>query len=282
MTKNHSDTAKPSADVYGLGRASGQRGAEILAGFRADAMPSQETMALSTWTGRFVARILMRMVRSNGAINYIYARQRGFRQMIEQNLTEGQAATVVEVGAGLSPRGLQIAREFPQVQVIEVDLPEVMESKEARVQASSQIKVPDNIEFRGADLGVTPLDDVLKGRKVDIIASEGLSGYLDDEGWTLAFRSILKSLKPGGTCIADHTWRQGFTEALNAGGRIFTRQAGEIKTQFDDEKSMRRAMMNLGYNNIEILLPSAVALEGDLPQPVIDIGWLVAARRADR
>jgi hypothetical protein len=42
-----SPTALPSSDVLGLGRTSGQRGAEIMAGVRAEITPSPITIALS-------------------------------------------------------------------------------------------------------------------------------------------------------------------------------------------------------------------------------------------
>ena len=61
IERKPSPTATPGGDSFGLGRTPGQRGAEILAGFRAEKLPSPETRALSRMSGRVFARLLLNL-----------------------------------------------------------------------------------------------------------------------------------------------------------------------------------------------------------------------------
>ncbi|MBC6937363.1 MAG: hypothetical protein DWB42_16205, partial [Chloroflexi bacterium] len=110
-----SPTAQTSPDALGLGQTSGQRGAEILAGFRAEKYPAPDTLALSRWSGRITARLLMRLTSSDAPMNFTAARFVIIQTLIRRALAKDESnPVIVEIAAGLSPRGLRLAQELPQ------------------------------------------------------------------------------------------------------------------------------------------------------------------------
>src|SRR5215471_2870363 len=85
-----SPTAQLSCDTLGLGRTSGQRGAEISAGIRAEFMPSPVTKALRRHVGQVTAKILLRIVPSceQAGVNFLVVRAEVFAAIIKQLIAE--------------------------------------------------------------------------------------------------------------------------------------------------------------------------------------------------
>src|SRR5690349_2433530 len=122
-----SPTATPTVDTLGLGTTQGQRSAELVAALRAELMPTPETKALTSFKGRIGAGIVTRLSHSNRPfMNFLVARPASFQILIESYISKTRPQVkIVEVAAGLSPRGLYLARALPDAQIIEVDLLEV-------------------------------------------------------------------------------------------------------------------------------------------------------------
>ncbi|HEX2908539.1 MAG TPA: class I SAM-dependent methyltransferase [Phototrophicaceae bacterium] len=271
-----SPTAQATPDSLGLGHSSGQRGAEILAGFRAEKYPSPDTIALSRWSGRIVARLLMRLAASEAPVNYPTSRFMIFENLIRRVLQQRSGDFILaEVASGLSPRGLRLAREFPQLHVIEVDLPSVVQDKQQRLRAAKNLRIPANIEWRGVDLGVVPLSDVLT-EQLDIVSAEGLFGYFAPDEVIRIAANICKLLKPGGRLISDITWKPGFEEAKQVTS-FFTRQAGEVKTLISSYDEGQKLFQEAGYETANFYQASKLIAEFKLPHPVVDIGVTVEA-----
>jgi O-methyltransferase involved in polyketide biosynthesis len=275
-----SDTARTSKDQLGLGRTSGQRGAEILAGFRAEKIPSPETLALSRWSGRIVARMLLSMVRSEAHINYAIARSMMMEGLIRRALPEDLSnVTIVDIASGLSPRGLLMARAFPKAKIIEVDLPGVIQDKKARLTKAKDVTIPPNIEFREADLGNTPLQDVLEGKEVEAVSAEALLGYFTHAEITKISRNIKDSLKPGGVFVTDMGWTEGM-EAIKQITTFFGRQAGEYKGLVKNAEQAREILMAAGYESVDMHLASEFKEAFKMPQPLVDISLFAVCHKA--
>ncbi|NDJ59847.1 MAG: methyltransferase domain-containing protein [Chloroflexi bacterium] len=276
-----SRTAQPSYDSMGLGRTPGQRGAEILAGLRAEIMNTPESAALARLSGRIVARILRSLQSRNLAgINFIGARLYGMKELARRALPPGdQPATVVEVAAGFSPRSIEFAQAHSHVTVIEVDLPDVVEEKQKRLQRARMIEIPANLSWLSADLGVTPLAAVLEGRQVDVIVAEGLLAYFEPSESIRIARQFRDSLKPGGVFITDLPRRQGILDAQSQSGmRMFSRQAGSFLTIADGEEGAQQLFSEAGYVDVQVHYPSTLAETLNLATPVFDYEYLVSGR----
>lgn len=277
---NSYPTAQPSPDALGLGRTSGQRGAEILAGLRAELLPSPVTQALTRFGGQVTARLIMKMEKNKASLNFVAARLEGITELVRRSLPQSDHLVLVDIAAGFSPRGWQLAQKFPQARVIEVDLPDVVRDKQTRLQKAKAVTFPANLEWRDADLGVTPLVDVLDGEKVDVISAEGLNAYFKAEDITRIAAQIRACLKPGGVYISDIPWTTGMHEAMVA-TRFFSRQAGVYKGVMDSAETMEKLMLNAGYAEAKVYRPSVIAAEIGLPTPVLDFSFFVVARNGE-
>ncbi|GEM_PF-697145 len=275
----HWPTAIPSIDRMGLGRTPGQRGAEILAGLRAELMPSPETEALAKTGGRVAAWIFMRLEKSTAALNFVAARLAGITELVRRAVPpEKEDVILVDIAAGFSPRGLMLAQAFPQARVIEVDLPGVVEEKQVRLRKAKELVVPPNLSWLAADLGVTALSDVLEDQRVDVVSAEGLNAYFPPEDITRVAHHIGYSLVPGGAYISDIPWQKGMAHAQTA-TRFFSRQAGDFRGIIEGPEQARTLMEEAGYSDIEVYHPSALAGQVGSPTPVLDFSLFIVAHK---
>jgi O-methyltransferase involved in polyketide biosynthesis len=284
MAENASPTAQPSKDSFGIGRTSGQRGAEIFAGLRAELMPSPETVALSRFGGRLVARIFINIGKRLGArpdvTNFLAIRQLGMTEMAVEILkTMTAPLVIVDLAAGFSPRGLYLASRFPDAEIIEIDLPDVVNEKKHRLRAAKNFKIPTNIQWLSADLGTQPLQEVLQGRKAHAMTAEGLMMYFPHEQITSIGHQIYDNLVSGGILVCDMGWRRGQQTVQNE-ARMLSRQSGRFIGNVDNAEQVQEIFSKSGFEEVEVLLPSQTAerYEG-LPRPVADFELFVRARK---
>lgn len=274
-----SPTAQATPDALGLGQTSGQRGAEILAGFRAEKYPAPDTLALSRWSGRITARLLMRLTSSDAPMNFTAARFVIIQTLIRRALAKDQPnPVIVEIAAGLSPRGLRLAQQLPHAQVIEIDLPDVVRDKRQRLERAKDVTIPPNIQWLAADLGITPLSKVLDGKQVDVVAAEGLLPYFSHQEITAMTRGVLSSLKPGGKFIADIPRQAGMEEIRQIMG-FFSRQAGQLKGTVQTEDQARQLLLDAGYPSVSVYLATRLADELNLPRPLMDASFFLEAQK---
>ena len=270
-----SPTAAVTPDTLGLGSTSGQRGAEIIAALRAELFPSPETLALARLAGRAIAWMVMRLEKNPAALNFVAVRPGAMTHLVSQNLPPN--GTFVDLAVGFHPRGPILARQRPDVRLIEVDLPSVITDRKRRLESKLPGGIPSNIEFRAADLGVKPLKEVLGDLKADVICSEGLNAYFSPTQITQIAAGIRECLKPGGVYVTDISWEVGMREAQKA-TRFFSSQAGRYLGIMKDEAAMRQLLLKAGYSAVEAHLPSKLAAELGLPTPVIDFAYFLTAK----
>lgn len=274
----HYPTAAPSHDSLMLGRTSGQRGAEILAGLRAELLPSPETNALAKFSGRLTARLVMTIEKSQAALNYVAVRPSSLTALARPFLQDKSAPVIVDIACGFSPRGMLLAREFPNASIIEIDLPDVVKDKRERLTRSREIKMPQNIRWIGADLGKRALNEVLDSQLADVVIAEGLTAYFTPEDNTRIAQQVRESLKDGGAFIADYPQREGMENAQKA-TRFFSRQAGEYLGIMNDEAQLKTVVLNAGYSKVDLYVASQCANMFKLPKPVLDFSYFVVATK---
>ena len=93
--------------------------------------------------------------------------------------------------------------------MIEIDLPEMVEEKKNRL-ARGKIEIPPNLRWLPTDLANANLDEVLEGRKANLITSEGLTLYLTPDENSRLCKQIAACLAPGGV----FSWRK-FISGIN-------------------------------------------------------------------
>jgi O-methyltransferase involved in polyketide biosynthesis len=279
-----SPTAQESSGILGLGRTGGQRSAEMLAGIRAELMPKPEYIAMTRAAGRVIGGLIVRLGRGDQAkANMVIARPEAFRYLVTQALQGRADAHYVELASGFLPRAWQMAQEFPQLRVTEIDLPEVIAEKQSRFE-KAKLPLPPNLRMLSADLGVKPLAEVLSGERADVITAEGLLPYFELDKVQHIAAGVRQSLKDGGVFIADILTKEAVHMLTHDRSRqaasVFRRNAGNWLGVVDDPAHAQALFTAVGYEQVETRKLSEVAAQlADVRKPVADLTLLIVARR---
>lgn len=272
-------------DKMALGHTPSTRSAELVAGARAALLNNEETAALSKMSGRVVARILSDMDRKNNILWFFPARMMALETLTGRNFPEDKPGLlIVDVAAGFSPRGLHMARNYPQAKVIEIDLPEVVAEKKKRL-VRGDIALPANLSWIEADLGSVNLADALEGRKADLITSEGLTLYLTREENARLFQQAADCLKPGGVFMVEVYFRDKLAHLrqnpnVNAVASFVFRMVGAVPGLMPNLDYAVQLMSDGGLDQVRDYPVTDIMGEIGQPKPLDVISILVARKPA--
>lgn len=116
------------------------------------------------------------------------------------------AKNILEIGAGLAPRGLSMS-EDPAVTYIESDLPGIIEEKNKIVEniLSKRNQIRNNLKFIAADATTNEIISAARGLAGPVaICFEGIMQYLDREEKTHLAGNIRQILQEkGGWCVTS-------------------------------------------------------------------------------
>jgi O-methyltransferase involved in polyketide biosynthesis len=284
LNKQVSPTAQESSGVLGLGKTSGQRSAEMLAGLRAELMPKPEYIAMTRTAGRLIGGLIIRLGGGDQPkANVALARPEAFRYLVTQALQGKTDAHYVELASGFLPRAWQVAQEFPHLRVTEVDLPDVIAEKQKRFK-KAKLALPPNLRMLSADLGVKPLAEILGGEKADVIAAEGLLPYFELDRVQYIAAGVRQSLKDDGVFIADILTKEAVHMLTHDRSRqaasIFRQNAGNWLGVVNDPAHAQAIFTAVGYARVETHKLSEVAAQlAEVRKPVADLTLLVVAHR---
>ncbi|MFZ6026177.1 MAG: class I SAM-dependent methyltransferase [Chloroflexota bacterium] len=278
-------TSKPSWDWLRLGRTAGMRSAEIVAGLRTLPLASTKDEALSTPMGRWFAHLLINLTNDAASINATSGRHICMTHLALQALNHGSSPRViVELAAGFSARGLQLAQAFPQADVIEVDLPDVVEAKSARIARLTGGNLPGNLRWVSADLSTVQLEQVLGVQKVDLVIAEGVLPYFPPALITQVAVSVQQNLVENGRFIADVISTQGWRETENKSKLavwLLKRQIGKFKGKAEESAQARQWFEEAGYRKVTAYPLCELAAKFVPNLPVADVSFIVEAHKGE-
>ncbi len=104
--------------------------AEIVAALRTRWTDAPEAKALSTFTGQMLANIFDRLA-PESVRNIGLARERGMDYLVDKHLGNGEGKIFVDLACGFSARGVLLAKAFPALTVIEIDLKNIIAQKKS-------------------------------------------------------------------------------------------------------------------------------------------------------
>ena len=174
----------------------------------------------------------------------------------EARLRQIRPSCIVEIGAGLSPRGIAFASADPDLRYIEVDLPNMVEAKRS---ALGNFQRPPNYFLGSADLLADDFIDSLPemprpGDRVAVV-TEGVTDYFNMSEKRAAFRNIRSLLLAhgGGRYLLDVYAREHFPNLPFLTG-AFVRTLGQmVGRSFDDQlfarvEDARRFLVGCGFD----------------------------------
>lgn len=133
-------------------------------------------------------------------------------KMINKFLAEGGYKQILEIASGLTPRGLQLAKD-PNINYVEFDLPPMIAQKEEIIkdmEAGGVVQKPKNLSLvMGNALSAADLETAAGSFQADkpvAIVTEGLLRYFTFEEKAQVARNVLRILKKfGGVWLTPDT-----------------------------------------------------------------------------
>jgi O-methyltransferase involved in polyketide biosynthesis len=220
--------------------------------------------ALGTWQGRLLhagTAPLLAAAKLTGAPtleSFLLARHRLIDEILIEGVEDGTIGQIVEIAAGLSPRGLRFRRENPDIAYVEADLPAMAERKRAALtEAGTPLRVADLDALADGGAGsIAELGASLDGSRPTAFVTEGLLNYFPREEVKGIWRRIAEALVrfPGGLYVSDlhlrsnndGTIERAFGKALGS----FVR--GSIHFPFDDEADAVEQLEAAGFTAAEL------------------------------
>lgn len=261
-----------------LSRVQHTRGSEIQTGARALLNPSPLNDALSSVSGRMLARTIRYMGFPQSAQNFIASRVPFIVYLILEHIPpEVAAPLIVDIFAGFSPIGYHVARQVPQCTYVDLASQSNIAELQRRLKRAQNrgVQIPPNYFPRGIDYGTQSLESVLK-RPVNVLLAN--STYYNWDENVLLLRHLRDSLVDGGALITSFAAARN-VEAIRQALGFFRSQVGYFSLEITDETQIHDLLGEAGLRNVRVWRASTVGESLGLPQPVLDLEWFAVGQR---
>ncbi len=223
--------------------------------------------ALGTWEGRLLHAGLRPAMALSGALGgatlegFLLARHRLIDGILEAAIGAGRIGRVIEIAAGMSPRGVRFSSRNPELEYIEADLPAMAARKRTaldRIRAGTPGDRHRVVDLDAlAEDGPLSLRTLVAGLEPGIgtaIVTEGLLNYFPRgqvEGLWCRIAAALREV-PEGLYVSDIHLAGDATgtidRAFAAGLSLFVR--GRIHLHFRDPEAARAALTRAGFGSV--------------------------------
>lgn len=203
---------------------------------------------------------------------FLLARHRAIDTLLAQAIDSGTVGQVVEIAAGLSPRGWDFARRHgTRIQYVEADLPDMAQRKRERL-ATAGLDTPqhrvvalDALADDGA-LSLAALAQSLDPKQGLAIITEGLLNYFDTDtvlGMWQRFATVLKRF-PAGAYFSDlHLASDNRGASTRTFGKLlgsFVR--GRVYLHFGSAAEAEAALIRSGFATAQLIAPEPQTMSG--------------------
>jgi O-methyltransferase involved in polyketide biosynthesis len=200
---------------------------------------------------------------------YLLARHRAIDALLDRAIERGEVTQVVEIAAGLSPRGWRFARRYPdRLTYVETDLPGMAARKRRALERIGTLSEHHRVEEVDAlrDDGPGSLAELAAGLDRGqglAILTEGLLGYIDRtavDGLWRRFARVLSGFASGRYISDIHlgdVHRTPLVEGFRLLLSVFVR--GRVHLHFASAQEAERALLASGFGQAEVRPASAVA-----------------------
>ncbi len=197
--------------------------------------------------------------------------------LIEQAVAERGVTQVLEIACGLSPRGLRLRRQWPQLHMVESDLPDMAARKAAKLAASGhlgpqhQVTPIDILADEGDQTLEAVIERVFNTDGPIVVVTEGLSNYFALDVISGFWRRLaaIFAKRPGSVYLTD-SYLLPSQPVIREGINVLRRMLGgmtrsQVSIHFDSDAEAEHHMSSLGFADVEIHNPRH--FYGQLPIP---------------
>lgn len=154
---------------------------------------------------------LMERVAGFNIESVLLARHRAIDLRLQELIEQGKITQVIEIAAGLSPRGQQFARRYPQLNYVEADLPKMASRKQKllrqhRALGANHRVVDCDIFSDDSGLSLAHLfTQCIDSTQPTLVITEGLVNYFTVTAISDFWRRLGRQLKtlPAGYYLTD-------------------------------------------------------------------------------
>jgi O-methyltransferase involved in polyketide biosynthesis len=208
---------------------------------------------------------------------YLLARHQALDVLLERAIEEHGVTQVIEVAAGLSPRGWRFSQRYgSRLTYIEADLPAMAERKRSALERMGSLNDQHRVMFMdalrdqgpGSIVSVTSELDPTEGLA---IITEGLLAYLDRESVLGLWRRFARELSAfrTGRYLSDlhlgSTEAQAQVRAFRLLLSAFVR--GSVYVHFTRAEEVTGALQHAGFKQASVRRAADVAAEGGQTLP---------------
>lgn len=190
----------------------------------------------------------------------LLARHRVIDHLLRQAIATGTVGQIVELAAGLSPRGLRMRRRYPQVPYVECDLAQMVETKRDliahKLDASHKLRVVNALASAGCE-SLDALADSLDTSQGVVVITEGLLPYFDKEGGMAIWRNVHSFMRrfSSGLYLSDYYLRGDTHRVVGARTMaklisLFVR--GQTHLPYQDADGLEMALSSAGFSDAKV------------------------------
>lgn len=190
----------------------------------------------------------------------LLARHRVIDHLLKQAIDSGEVGQIVEIAAGLSPRGLRLRRRHPEIPYYECDLAQMAATKRGlighKLDDGHRIWPVNALSEDGPD-SLAALADSLDANKGVAVITEGLLPYFDEPSSKRIWQNIYAFMQrfSGGVYLSDYYLRGDTNKVLGArtmAKLISVFVQGATHMPFEDETALRAALSAAGFGDTYI------------------------------
>ena len=230
--------------------------------------------ALATAEGRRIDRIVRplllgtRLLGGFSLTALMLARHRGIDRVLGDAIEQGRVGQVIEIAAGLSPRGWDLKRRFgTRLNYIETDLPQMVALKRRLLDEGGLLTPGHSVVELDALADSGPQSLAALARTLDpkvgtAIVTEGLMNYLDPAAAQDVWRRIAATLAqfPQGIYLNDLYLKPRRTNPAAAafGALLSAFVRGRMHVHFRSEEEVAAVMKSCGFAEVVLHRPSTL------------------------
>lgn len=230
--------------------------------------------SLATTEGRLLFESLLPIMRLSAAFGgpsleaYLLARHRAIDSLLGRAIERGAVSQVLEVAAGLSPRGWRFAQRYgEQITYVEADLP-AMAARKRRALGNlftlgEHHRVQDLDALRGSGPGsLAELASRLDAGRGLAIVTEGLLGYLSPGDLDSLWRRFAVTLAefPAGRYVSDLHLGSAQTPEVRAFRVVLSAFVrGRVYLHFSDAEQAAGQLREAGFRTASVRPAAQIA-----------------------
>ena len=214
------------------------------------------------------------LTRAGNLESMLLARHRLIDRLLTEAIESERIGQVVEIAAGMSPRGFRFAQRYPGLRYIEADLPVMAGHKRTALAGAGLLGANHDVVHVDALVEDGPASlAALAGTRLDLklgtaVITEGLTGYVDRPSLERMWRNIATVLGrfPQRLYLADLVMGVDSTLSARAFAVLLGAMVrGRVHLHYADLAAAEAALKTAGFGEVTLHLPEG---EGDRRQLV--------------